>query len=139
MHPSSAVVMYVVDHSYESRNAPPQDDMQYTIDAKENWTCITAVHCRAGRDKGSFKSTNDKTHDNNNHATNNFDDSTTRIAQFMLDDRDVTLQWCCDEAGGRQTIYYERGATDRIAHLGMIRAKPCFDALIQGAVCLNAP
>eukprot|EP00985_Skeletonema_marinoi_P025256 scaffold18376_cov144-Skeletonema_marinoi.AAC.2 len=60
---------------------------------------------RAGRDKGSFKSTNDKAHDNNKHATNNFDAGNTIIAQFMLDDRDVTLQWWCEEAGGRQTTY----------------------------------
>eukprot|EP00985_Skeletonema_marinoi_P025124 scaffold18137_cov127-Skeletonema_marinoi.AAC.1 len=88
--------------------------MQYTTDAKGPWLPSCKSNCQRfiggalnGRDKGSgsgsFKSTNDKAHDNNKHATNNFDAGNTIIAQFMLDDRDVTLQRWCEEAGGRQT------------------------------------
>eukprot|EP00984_Skeletonema_dohrnii_P009734 scaffold3750_cov111-Skeletonema_dohrnii-CCMP3373.AAC.3 len=40
---------------------------------------------RTGGIKQSFKATNDETHDSNKYATNNFDDSTTIIAQFMIE------------------------------------------------------
>mmetsp|Transcript_32459 Transcript_32459/g.66084 ORF Transcript_32459/g.66084 Transcript_32459/m.66084 type:complete len:84 (+) Transcript_32459:514-765(+) len=83
----------------------------------------------------------------------------------MLGDRDVTLQWWCEEAGGRQTIYYERGVLGSVisvsvlmmmgfygvmlAEVGGLATKDCSTwhdprytlhyALIQGAVCVNAP
>jgi len=38
----------------------------------------------------------------------------------MLDDRDVSLQWWCEEAGGRQTIYYERGVLGSVISVSVL-------------------
>jgi hypothetical protein len=50
----------------------------------------------------------------------------------MLDDRDVTLQWWCEEAGGRQTTYYERGVLGSVIFISV-------SVLMMMGVWSNAP
>ena len=48
----------------------------------------------------------------------------------MLGDRDVTLQWWCEEAGGRQTIYYERGVLGSVISVSVLMMMGFYGVLL---------